>query len=72
MIDKLLSIPEAAQQLGVSRFTIRAWVQSRKIKHYKLGRRVLISPEALGCFLAERLIFSATEVSSSSGNATTK
>ena len=53
MTDKLLSIPEAAEQLGLSVHTIRSWVQKRQIQHYKLGRRVLISPESLDRILAE-------------------
>src|SRR5271163_604935 len=56
MSDKLLSIPEAAERLGLSRHTIRAWVQKRQIQHYKLGRRILISPESLTSFLAKRLV----------------
>jgi excisionase family DNA binding protein len=56
MSDKLLSISQAAEQLGLSSHTIRAWVQKRQIQHYKLGRRVLISPASLSEFLAKRLI----------------
>jgi len=53
MSEKLLSIFEAADQLGLSVHTIRSWVQKRQIPHYKLGRRVLISPKSLERFLAE-------------------
>lgn len=53
MSDRLLSIGEAAQLLGLSVHTLRAWVQKRQIQYYKLGRRVLISPLALEQILAE-------------------
>jgi excisionase family DNA binding protein len=53
MGEKLLSISEAAEQLGLSIHTVRSWVQKRQIRHYKLGRRVLISPESLELILKE-------------------
>ena len=43
-IQRLLSIDEAAARLGVSKYTLRAWLFQRRLPHVKLGRRVLIDP----------------------------
>ena len=40
--SRLMSIKEAALKLGVSHYTVRAWIFQRKLPHYKLGRRVLL------------------------------
>jgi len=40
---EMLTVGQAAQRLGLSPATIRAWVWRRKIQHTRLGRAVRIS-----------------------------
>lgn len=40
--DRLAQIPEAASRLGLSVWTLRAWIQDGKIASNKLGGRRLI------------------------------
>lgn len=40
--ERLAQIPEAARRLGVSVWTLRAWIQDGKIASNKLGGRRLI------------------------------
>jgi excisionase family DNA binding protein len=40
--DRLARIPEAASRLGLSVWTLRAWIQEGKIASNKLGGRRLI------------------------------
>ncbi len=42
MSDRLVSVNETAERLGLARSTIRLWVRLGKIGHVKLSRRVLI------------------------------
>jgi excisionase family DNA binding protein len=42
---KLISVPEAAQRLGISPLTMRAWVRQRRLPVVRLGRRVLLDPQ---------------------------
>ncbi len=46
-----LSIAEAAAILGVSRFTLRAWVRQRRLAFHRLGRRIVIDRGDLEQFL---------------------
>jgi excisionase family DNA binding protein len=47
-VDKnLLSIPEAARELGVTESCIRSWVWKRTIPYCKVGRMVRISRQAV-------------------------
>jgi excisionase family DNA binding protein len=49
--DRLLSLPEAAQRLGISRRSLRAWVRQMRLGVVRLGRRVLFSPADLEKFI---------------------
>jgi excisionase family DNA binding protein len=40
----LLSISQAAAQLGLAPITVRLWASERKIDSVKIGRRVLVPP----------------------------
>jgi excisionase family DNA binding protein len=42
---KLISVAEAAQRLGISPLTMRAWVRQRRLPVVRLGRRVLLDPQ---------------------------
>ena len=50
--DDKLSILQAAPLLGVSPFTLRAWVRERRVPFYRLGRRIVFSRADLTGFLA--------------------
>ena len=54
--SRLVDIKTAAARLGVSPFTVRAWVRQRRLAHAKLGRRVLISEDALEYFVAQNTV----------------
>jgi excisionase family DNA binding protein len=43
----LLTVDEAAQRLGVSKYTLRGWVSQRRIPYVKIGRRTLFNPTDL-------------------------
>ena len=46
-MEKLLTIQEVAEVLGVSKSTVKVWASRRIIPVTKMGRLVRISPEAL-------------------------
>lgn len=53
-MDRLaFSINEAAALLSLSPWTIRAWIKQGKLSATKLGRRVVVTPEALRELLAK-------------------
>lgn len=37
-IERLLSVEEVANYLGVSKDTVRAWVKKETLPYYKIGR----------------------------------
>jgi excisionase family DNA binding protein len=43
----LLHVHEAAERLGVSIYTVRSWLRSRRLGHIRLGRRVLVPEDEL-------------------------
>lgn len=43
----LIPVKEASAWLGISAFTIYSWAQSRRIPHFKIGKRVMFSREDL-------------------------
>jgi excisionase family DNA binding protein len=47
----LLDVKGAAERLGVSPFTVRAWLRQRRLEHVRLGRRVLIPQSAIRRFI---------------------
>jgi excisionase family DNA binding protein len=47
----LLSLPEGARRLGVSRHTVRAWIRQRRLPFVRLGRRVLLDPADVERFI---------------------
>lgn len=52
----LVSLEEAAKELRVSLFTMRAWRAQRRFPVCKLGRRVLIKREDLEAFVQRGVI----------------
>lgn len=76
MEARLLSVDQAAERLGanaggVSKFTVRSWLRSRKLAHVRLGRRVLIPVEALEAFIRENTV-PADETPSRAARATSR
>ena len=51
MQQGLKSVDEAANELGISVHTVRAWVSMRKITFVKMGRRVMFKPDDLDSFI---------------------
>ncbi|MFI5338914.1 MAG: helix-turn-helix domain-containing protein [Candidatus Methylomirabilales bacterium] len=52
MTDEKLSLLESAPLLGVSPYTLRAWVRERRIPFYRCGRRLVFSRKELEAWLA--------------------
>lgn len=46
-----VSVVEAADWCGVSKFTMRAWLRQRRIPFFKLGRRVVVDAADVDAFL---------------------
>ena len=44
VVNRPLKVGEAAEALGLSVHTIRAWIASRRIQHVRLGRAIRILP----------------------------
>lgn len=51
-----LSVDAAAKRIGISPFTLRAWIRERRIPFYRAGRRIVIAPDDVEHFLASRRI----------------
>ncbi len=48
--DRLYSIPEAAELLGIGRTALYAELQAGRLRRIKIGRRVLIPARALAAY----------------------
>lgn len=46
-MEKLLTIEEVAEQLGISKSTVKAWTSRRVIPVVKMGRMIRINPQTL-------------------------
>jgi len=42
-----LNISGGAEVLGVSPFTLGAWVRARRVPHYRIGRRIVFDGDQL-------------------------
>jgi excisionase family DNA binding protein len=56
---ELLSVKEAAEVLGLSPFTLRTWILHRRIRHVRLGRRVLFRKADLERHIAANMVETA-------------
>lgn len=45
--ERLRTVAEAADELGLSVYTIRSWIASRRMAHIRLGRTIRISSAEL-------------------------
>ena len=52
MLDRLLTVDEAAERLGTSVRFVRRLVFEQRITYTKLGRHVRIAPRDLDAFIA--------------------
>ncbi len=65
MLDRLLTVEEAAERLGTSVRFVRRLVFERRIAYTKLGRHVRIAHRDLDAFIAAGRIEARTVPSSS-------
>lgn len=56
MGNKLLTVREAAEALGLKPATIRAWILRRKLLYVRCGRAIRIPAEAVEEFIARNTI----------------
>ena len=56
MNNTLLNVQEAASYLHIATSTLYRWVHQKKIKHAKIGSRVLFSQEYLDEFIKNNTI----------------
>ena len=55
----LMSVKAASRWLSIPVFTLYSWAQSRKIPHYRMGKRVMFAIEDLKKWLAEHRLEAA-------------
>ena len=55
-MDKLLTVGEVAQSLGVKKSTVYAWVSQGYIDHYKLGGLVKFSDKMIESWLERKKV----------------
>ncbi|MEU1073197.1 MULTISPECIES: helix-turn-helix domain-containing protein [unclassified Streptomyces] len=56
MADRLLSVAEAAERLGVGERFIRRLVSERRIRYVKVGKHVRIADGVLAAYIEERTV----------------
>lgn len=52
----MLSVGEAAQRLGISKFTVRAWLRQRRLPFFQVGRRQVLDAADIERFLASNRV----------------
>jgi excisionase family DNA binding protein len=55
-MQKLLSVREASEQLGLKESTLRAWLAQRRLPRVSCGRAVRIPAEAIAEFIERNTI----------------
>ncbi|MFI6689944.1 helix-turn-helix domain-containing protein [Streptomyces sp. NPDC050485] len=56
MADRLLTVPEAAERLGVGERFIRRLISQRRIRYVKVGKHVRIADSVLAAYIEERTV----------------
>ena len=51
-VNALISVEKAAELLGISQWTVRAYIRDKKLTPVHIGRRVLIEPNEIQRFVA--------------------
>ena len=54
LIPACMTVPQAAERLGLSDKTIYRWIGSGDLHHHRLGSSIRIAEEDLAAFLAAR------------------
>ena len=52
-MQPLRSVEQAAELLGISRWTVRSYIKTGKLKPVRLGRRVLLAEDELERLVAQ-------------------
>lgn len=65
--NEMLSLMEAAPVVGVSPFTLRAWVRERKLPFFRCGRRIVFRRGELEQWLRSRRVAPADEAPAKGG-----
>ena len=55
-MKQLLCVKETAEYFGVPESTIRYWVFTRRLRHYKIGRHLKFDKSDLSKFLESNLV----------------
>ncbi|MFK8906189.1 excisionase family DNA-binding protein [Streptomyces sp. YS-3] len=56
MADRLLSVVESAERLGVGERFIRRLVSERRIRYIKVGKHIRIADGVLAAYIEERTV----------------
>jgi excisionase family DNA binding protein len=56
-----LSVEEVAEELGISRFTVRRWVAEKKIAFFKVGGRIVFDKKDIHTLLLRSRVEPAGE-----------
>jgi excisionase family DNA binding protein len=52
-MNQLLNVEQTARLLGISTWTIRAYIRDRKLNAVRIGRRVLLEPSEIERFVEQ-------------------
>ena len=52
-MENLLSVSEAAKHLGISKYTVEAWLSQKRLLRTKVGRRTMIRESELEKMLVD-------------------
>ena len=50
------NVTEAAKTLGLSPQTIRAWVSQKRIRHYRMGRKIVFNKRDLETLIENNVV----------------
>ena len=49
---RMLSVKEAGEEMGVSKFLIRKLIRQGRLAHHRIGERIVVSRKDIEAFLA--------------------
>ena len=55
-LDRLIGVPELAERLGISPYTIYRWCHHQTIPYFRLGRKSLFDPVEVEAWLEQKKI----------------